>query len=86
MKKKLIFILFSLIIAVLSALIFINIYMCHSVKDQIVDESSIFENVDCILVLGAGVKNGQPTPMLNDRLQESVGCVWKWNYGPCGDS
>lgn len=72
MKKKLIFILFNLIIAVLSALIFINIYMCHSVKDQIVDESSIFENVDCILVLGAGVKNGQPTPMLNDRLQESV--------------
>ena len=72
MKKKIIITFFSLIIIALCALIFINIYMCQSVKDQIVDESSTFEDVDCILVLGAGVKNGQPTPMLSDRLQESV--------------
>jgi len=72
MFKKIITFGIGLIVIAIASLIVINLYMCESVSDQIVNESSSFENVDCILVLGAGVKNGQPTPMLSDRLSESV--------------
>lgn len=72
MKKKIILLCFGLIITFISALVIVNVHICQSVENQIVDESSSFENIDCILVLGAGVRNGQPTPMLSDRLQESV--------------
>ena len=32
------------------------------------DEAAELENTDCVIVLGAGVRNGSPTPMLRDRL------------------
>lgn len=72
MIKKISTLLIGIITFGVVALIFINLYMCESVRSQIVSESSSFKDVDCILVLGAGVKNGQPTPMLSDRLSESV--------------
>jgi vancomycin permeability regulator SanA len=72
MIKKLFMILSSIIIIAIIFIIIINLYMYFSVKNQIVSESSTFDDVDCILVLGAGVRNGQPTPMLSDRLTESV--------------
>ena len=72
MRKKILLLCFRLIILLFAVIVSINVYMCNSVKSQIVSESSSFEDIDCILVLGAGVRNGQPTPMLNDRLQESV--------------
>lgn len=72
MKKKILLSILSFIIFMTVSIISINLYMYNSVKEQIVEENSLFEDIDCILVLGAGVRNGQPTPMLSDRLQESV--------------
>ena len=47
----------------------INIYMCQSTQKQMTSE---MENADCILVLGAGIRNNKPTPMLNDRLEQAI--------------
>lgn len=70
--KKIILFFFRICIFILALFLLINIYIYFDVKSQIVSENSSFEDYDCILVLGAGVRNGKPTPMLNDRLQESV--------------
>jgi Uncharacterized membrane protein len=47
----------------------VNLYVYISTKNQI---SKHIENADCILVLGAGIRNNQPTPMLQDRLDEAI--------------
>ncbi len=48
----------------------LNLYICASVKDSIVTVDEIGnEKYDCILVLGAGVRDdGSPSHMLEDRL------------------
>ena len=53
----------------------VNIYVRLKTKNSIisVDEAKKLEDVDCILVLGASVKNGnKPSLMLSDRLKKSV--------------
>jgi vancomycin permeability regulator SanA len=53
-------------------LILLNIYIKTSVSSNIItsDEAIALEDVDCILVLGAGVWSGnRPSPMLEDRLK-----------------
>lgn len=66
-----------LIIITLAAagLLGINIYVRQNVKNRIlgVDEAQNLENVDCIIVLGASVVNGDtPSPMLKDRLDKAI--------------
>ena len=59
---------------VLVTLIIINVYVKSSVKDKIisVDEASVAD-VDCILVLGAGVwDGGRPSHILEDRLLKAI--------------
>jgi vancomycin permeability regulator SanA len=60
-------------ITAFASLFAINYYVKAAVKDQIITaaEASTF-NADCILVLGAGVINGRPSPMLTDRLLEGI--------------
>lgn len=36
------------------------------------EEAAELEDVDCILVLGCGIKKGEPSPMLNDRIMQGV--------------
>ncbi len=53
----------------------IDIYMRKSVEDQILttEAAAELEDVDCILVLGCGVReDGSPSHMLRDRLNRSV--------------
>lgn len=53
----------------------INAYVKGSVKDRIlsVEQAAQLTDVDCILVLGCGVRNdGSPSDMLYDRLRRSV--------------
>ncbi|MBE6942499.1 MAG: SanA protein [Ruminococcaceae bacterium] len=53
----------------------INAYVVHSTSDQILspEDAALLEDVDCILVLGCGVKDdGTPSDMLEDRLRRSV--------------
>lgn len=63
-------IMIGIIIAVM--VVFIagtNAYVYATTKKQV---DAPLNNADCILVLGAGVKNNKPTPMLNDRLEEAI--------------
>lgn len=67
--KKFFIILTSFAVICVSCFIGVNVYMYISTKNQINQE---LENADCILVLGAGVRNNQPSPMLNDRLETAI--------------
>ena len=67
--KQSIIILTSLCIIICLFIAGINLFIFFSTKDQF---SHDIENADCILVLGAGVKNEKPTLMLNDRLEEAI--------------
>lgn len=49
----------------------INYYVKNSVKDNIVKKVKT-NNIDCILVLGAGIKNDKPSKTLKDRLDKTV--------------
>ena len=52
----------------------INLHMCYAVHDRIVPpETAYYTGADCILVLGAGVRNdGSPSHMLEDRLLTGI--------------
>lgn len=53
----------------------IDAYVVHSTSDQILspEDAALLDDVDCILVLGCGVKDdGTPSDMLEDRLRRSV--------------
>lgn len=46
----------------------INFYVKISVNNKIVNINKINDKYDAILVLGAGLRNGKPSPVLKDRL------------------
>lgn len=52
----------------------INFYVKQSTKSRILTETeySELENIDCIVVLGAGVWGDEPSPMLKDRLDKAI--------------
>ncbi len=60
-----------LVIAIIAVILLINFYVKIITKKQIVQEE-ITENVDCILVLGAGIWGDRPSPMLEDRLLQAI--------------
>lgn len=68
MKKILKFaISFIIIIAI------INIYMILSTRNRIINKVDTKEDdVDCIVVLGAGIRQNKPSPMLEDRLLTAI--------------
>ena len=73
MKKVIISLIIFVI--VIGALAFgINFYVKSSVKSQIITEKEAenLSDVDCILILGAGVWGDKPSPMLEDRLLEGI--------------
>ena len=73
MKK---IIVFLVIFAIIIMAVFwgINFYVKNSVKNQIIEVKEIenVSNMDCILILGAGVWGNKPSPMLEDRLLEGI--------------
>lgn len=51
----------------------VNAAMLVGMRGSIVDENDIPSSADCVLVLGAGVReNGTPSPMLADRIATGV--------------
>lgn len=52
----------------------INVYVKQSVQKRIltVEEAKELDRIDCILILGAGVRDGKPTAMLKDRLELGI--------------
>ena len=63
---------------ILSIIIFIfvifviNVYVVYSTKNNIINNYSNIKDVDCILILGAGIWDNKPSPMLEDRLLEGL--------------
>jgi len=60
---------FSILIILL-----INFYVVGITKKQIIKDNDYLklEDIDCILILGAGVRGDKPSPILNDRLLEGI--------------
>ena len=77
MKKIIITIIILFMITVL-----INLYMVLSTNNQIIEGNETLDSsIDCILVLGAGIRNNYPSPMLEDRLLTSIELYSK-GYAP----
>lgn len=69
LKILLIIVLISIIISII-----INCYIINTSKKRILKEEdySKLNNIDCILILGAGIWGDKPSPMLQDRLDEGI--------------
>lgn len=73
--KKILLILLAVENFFLILALCINGYVVQSTKGKIlsVEEAAKLQNVDCILVLGCGVRpDGTPSAMLEDRLKQSI--------------
>ena len=67
--------IFLIIFVILIAIIFIiNFLVKATTKKQIITEkqASELKDIDCILVLGAGIWGNRPSPMLEDRLLQAI--------------
>ena len=72
MKKIFKYILIVLIVIILVPVI-INFYVILSTKNRIVSgDSDLLTDIDYIVVLGAGIRRGKPSPMLEDRLKTGI--------------
>ncbi len=72
--KKMIKFIIILGCIILGIALIINFMILLKGKKKIISEkqASQLANVDCILVLGAGIRNGKPTHMLEDRLLQGI--------------
>lgn len=72
--KKVIIIITSLIILGILLVLGINFYVVLSTKNQFsnIEELNSIKDIDCILILGAGIWGDKPSPMLEDRLLEGI--------------
>lgn len=73
MRKIIKYIIMLILIFVVSVLA-INFFVKIVTKNRILkkEEYSKLENIDCIIVLGAGIWGDKPSPMLEDRLKEAI--------------
>lgn len=72
MKKIFKYILIVLIVIILVPVI-INFYVILSTKNRIVSGySELLTDIDYIVILGAGIRRGKPSPMLEDRLKTGI--------------
>ena len=66
-------IMLKIIIVIIGLLLLINGYIFLVTNKRIVETKDIKdEDFDCILVLGAGIRKGKPSPMLEDRLLTAI--------------
>lgn len=74
MLKILIIIILILCALIGIMMLSINFYVVNKTKSKIVTEKQAkeLENVDCILVLGAGIWGDKPSLMLEDRLLQGI--------------
>ena len=73
MKKVMVY-LIIIIVIILACVFGINAYVKISTKNQIIQENEYgnLSDIDCIIILGAGVWGGKPSHMLEDRLLEGI--------------
>ena len=68
--KRIITVLISAAVLLLAVIFVPNFIVVGKVKNDIIslEEAESLADTDCAVILGAGVRNGEPTPMLKDRL------------------
>lgn len=83
MKKIIKYTTIIILIIMILAAFGINFYVKASTKKQIIknNDYSNLKDVDCIIVLGAGIWGDKPSPMLEDRLLEAIS-LYKNNVSP----
>ena len=64
----------TIIIIIVIIVLGINLYVRKSTSKQIMNENDCakLSDVDCIIILGAGIWGDKPSPMLEDRLLEGI--------------
>ena len=72
--KKVTMILAIIVVILALIILTINLYVKETTKKQIINNSDYtkLENIDYIIVLGAGIWGDKPSPMLEDRLLEGI--------------
>ncbi len=82
MKKVITTIIIVLVILAI-IVISVNIYVKSTTKKQIIKEENYgkLKDIDCIIVLGAGIWGDKPSPMLEDRLLRAIE-LYKNNISP----
>ncbi len=71
--KKMIKWMILLVIILIITVFGINYFVKLSMKKYIVNSDySNFDNIDCIIILGAGVWGDRPSPILEDRLKKGI--------------
>lgn len=74
-KAKRIFIVLITAALLLAAAVFVpNFVVVSKTKNDIItpEVASQLSDIDCAVILGAGVRDGKPTPMLRDRLLTGI--------------
>lgn len=74
MRKKILMFIIIFIIVIILLILGINFFVVFSTKNNIITEESAkdLKDIDCILILGAGVWGDKPSPMLEDRLVQGI--------------
>lgn len=72
--KAVIFVVLGIVILIGIAAVSLSVYMVKATEKNIftADTFKNDEKADCILILGAGVKDDKPKPMLRDRLLTGI--------------
>lgn len=71
--KKVLKYLIILFITFIAIVLIINLYMIFSTNHRIKKQEELdYKDIDCILILGAGIRGNKPSPMLEDRLLTGI--------------
>ena len=72
--KRIITVLISAAVLLLAVIFVPNIIVVSKAKNDIIslEEAESLADTYCAVILGAGVRNGKPTPMLKDRLLTGI--------------
>ncbi len=74
-KKKITLIFLAAAVLLVAAAVFVpDFIVVNKTKSKIIslDEAEKLTDIDCAVILGAGVRDGKPTPMLRDRLLTGI--------------
>lgn len=72
--KRVIIIMVIIVFIILTVALGMNFFVINKTKNKIISEEQAKElsDVDCVLVLGAGIWGNSPSPMLEDRLLQGI--------------
>jgi len=74
MFNKIFKFLFLIFLTVFIIILAINFFIIFNTRNKIItlEEAKQLKTIDCILILGAGIRDNSPSPMLKDRLDQGM--------------